>query len=77
MIDDDVALTRPWGFDVEAIATPVLLVHGCEDRMVPPSHSEWLFRQCGGSELWLRRGDGHVSVFEAASLAMDWLALHG
>ncbi len=77
MIDDDVALTRPWGFDVEAIATPVLLVHGCEDRMVPPSHSEWLFRQCGGSELWLRRGDGHVSVFEAAGLPMDWLALHG
>jgi pimeloyl-ACP methyl ester carboxylesterase len=73
LIDDDVAFTTPWGFDVTKIAAPVLLVQGSEDRVVPPSHAEWLAHAIQSSELWLRSGDGHISVLEAVPAAMDWL----
>ena len=45
-IDDDVAYVTPWGFDPGAIAVPVLLAQGGEDRVIPPSHAEWLLRRC-------------------------------
>ena len=73
LIDDDVAFVAPWGFDPAAIQGPVLLVHGGEDRVVPPGHAEWLLGQIPSAELWLRPRDGHVSVLDAIPVAMDWL----
>jgi pimeloyl-ACP methyl ester carboxylesterase len=73
LIDDDVALMSPWGFDVTQIDTPVLLVHGGEDRVIPVSHSEWLVHQLPSAELWLRPRDGHISVLHAVPVALDWL----
>ena len=49
LLDDAVASVRPWGFDPAAITTPVLLVHGTADRVMPSAHSEWLARRIGGS----------------------------
>jgi pimeloyl-ACP methyl ester carboxylesterase len=72
-IDDDVALVNPWGFEVTNISVPVLLVQGGEDRVIPPSHAEFLHRAVPGSELWMRSGDGHISVLDACPDAMDWL----
>jgi pimeloyl-ACP methyl ester carboxylesterase len=72
-VDDDVAYVTPWGFDVARIDAPVLLVQGGEDRVIPPSHAEWLLRACPRAELWLRPRDGHVSILDACPLAMDWL----
>jgi pimeloyl-ACP methyl ester carboxylesterase len=73
LIDDDVALVSPWGFDVAQIDVPVLVVHGGADRVIPPSHGHRLIRRCRQPELWLRPRDGHVSVLDACPLAMDWL----
>ena len=73
LIDDDVAFVTPWGFDVALISAPVLLVQGQQDRVVPPSHAEWLLRHCPSSELWLRPRNGHISVLGAVPVAMDWL----
>ncbi|MEO8907724.1 MAG: alpha/beta hydrolase [Microbacteriaceae bacterium] len=73
LIDDDLAFVTPWGFDVADITTPVLLVHGGHDRVVPPAHSEWLVRRCTDAELWVRPRDGHISVLDACPVAMDWL----
>ena len=73
LIDDDVAFVSRWGFDVTAITTPVLLVQGGQDRVVPPAHADWLVRNTPSSELWLRPRDGHVSVLDACPVAMDWL----
>jgi pimeloyl-ACP methyl ester carboxylesterase len=75
LIDDDLALVAPWGFEVTSIDVPVLLVHGGEDRVVPPAHAHWLASHCPWPELWLRPRDGHVSVLDACPLAMDWLKL--
>jgi pimeloyl-ACP methyl ester carboxylesterase len=74
LIDDDVAFATDWGFELERIATPVLLVQGGEDRVVPPSHADWLLHSIPTAELWLRPRDGHVSVLNAVPVAMDWLA---
>jgi pimeloyl-ACP methyl ester carboxylesterase len=76
MVDDDLAYVAPWGFDPRLISPPVLLLHGGEDRIVPSSHGEWLARKVPGAELWLRRGDGHISVLSSAEAAMDWLLEH-
>jgi pimeloyl-ACP methyl ester carboxylesterase len=73
LIDDDVALVAPWGFDVVQIDAPVLVVQGGEDRVIPPAHADWLLRHLRRGELWLRPRDGHVSVLDACPLAMDWL----
>ena len=56
VIDDDVALVTPWGFDLAAVAQPVLLVHGGADRVIPLSHGRE-----GGSGT--RRRTGAVGFF--------------
>jgi pimeloyl-ACP methyl ester carboxylesterase len=71
LIDDDVAIAGPWGFDPAAVEPRVLIVQGGEDRVVPPSHADWLLHRCPRAELWLRPRDGHVSVLDASAVAMD------
>jgi pimeloyl-ACP methyl ester carboxylesterase len=73
LIDDDLSFVVPWGFEAADIGAPVLLAHGGLDRVVPPSHSDWLVHRCPDAELWVRPNDGHVSVLDACPLAMDWL----
>jgi pimeloyl-ACP methyl ester carboxylesterase len=75
-LDDDLATVRPWGFDLGAIATPVLLVHGEQDQMVPTGHSRWLAGQVPGAELRLSPGVGHISVLSAEGEAvLEWISL--
>lgn len=76
LVDDDVALVRPWGFGLEDVGAPVLVVHGEADRMIPVAHAEILLRGCPRAELWLRPRDGHVSVLDAVPVALDWLLDH-
>jgi pimeloyl-ACP methyl ester carboxylesterase len=73
LIDDDVALVTPWGFDPGAVTQPVLLVHGGVDRVIPPSHGDALLASLPNAELWLRPRDGHVSVLEVLPVVLDWL----
>lgn len=66
LIDDDLAYVAPWGFDPAEIAAPVLFVHGGDDRVAPRSHAQWLAGRCPTAELWLRPGEGHISVMSSA-----------
>jgi pimeloyl-ACP methyl ester carboxylesterase len=75
-VADDVANVGSWGFDPTDIESPVLYLHGAEDRMVPSLHSEWLAGHTPKAELWLRPGEGHVSVLSSAVAALDWLLAH-
>lgn len=72
-IDDDLAAVRPWGFDPSQVAAPALVIHGGQDRVVPPSHGEWLARRIPSAELWLRPQDGHITIMDAATDALGWL----
>jgi pimeloyl-ACP methyl ester carboxylesterase len=76
MVDDDLAYVAPWGCDPGEISTPVLLVHGAQDRLVPSSHATWLAQRCRTAELWLRPDDGHVSILNSSVMALDWLCEH-
>jgi len=73
-IEDELALTIPWGFTAGQARGPVLIAHGGQDRTVPASHGSWLARHCPAAELWTRPDDGHVSVLLSTAVpALDWL----
>ncbi|MFJ4845201.1 MULTISPECIES: alpha/beta fold hydrolase [unclassified Streptomyces] len=74
MIDDNLAYVAPWGFDPAGVRTPVLLLHGGQDRMVPAAHATWLARRMPTAELRVLPEEGHVSVLAAAPGVLDWLA---
>jgi pimeloyl-ACP methyl ester carboxylesterase len=74
LIDDDLALVTPWGFDPAAIGVPVLLLHGGEDRIAPVAHAVWLAERCPTASLRVESADGHVSVLHAAGPTLEWLA---
>lgn len=49
------------------------MVQGDADRVIPPRHGRWLSTNVAHATLWLRPGDGHVSVLDAVPDALDWL----
>ena len=60
--DDDIAFTRPWGFDLGAITVPVQVWQGTEDLMVPFAHGQWLAERLSSSDPHLVDGEGHLSL---------------
>jgi|SRR5215218_183999 len=75
-IEDDLAGVDDWGFDPAEVGAPALFVHGGRDRVVPCSHGEWLARRVPSAELWLRSGEGHISILNQGAAAMGWLRKH-
>jgi pimeloyl-ACP methyl ester carboxylesterase len=67
MIDDDLALVRPWGFTLGRCDVPTRLVHGGRDAVVPPAHALALAAQLPRAVPVLHREEGHVSVLELLS----------
>lgn len=75
-VDDDLAYVTPWGVDPATISTKTLVMHGCDDRVIPSPHGEWLARHIPGAELLLVPGEGHISVLNHAGKALAWLRLN-
>jgi pimeloyl-ACP methyl ester carboxylesterase len=76
-IDDDFAFLEPWGFDVESISRPVLLLHGEDDRFVPVSHGNWLAARIPGVDVRIDAADGHLTLFERRMSEVNaWLLSH-
>jgi pimeloyl-ACP methyl ester carboxylesterase len=61
-VDDDLAFAKPWGFDVAAIETQVLLWHGEHDNFVPIAHGRWLAERIPNVDARLSPEDGHLTL---------------
>ncbi len=58
-VDDDLAMTVPWGFDPASIAIPVRIEYGNSDVLVPPGHGRWLAETVPAAEVKMS-GLGHL-----------------
>jgi pimeloyl-ACP methyl ester carboxylesterase len=73
--DDDIAFTKPWGFELSEIRVPTLLWQGVQDLMVPVAHAHWLAERIPGVEAHIREEDGHLSIAVGRlGEIYDWLA---
>jgi pimeloyl-ACP methyl ester carboxylesterase len=76
-VDDDLAFTRSWGFVLESIRVPTLVVQGRQDLMVPWAHGEWLAHNLPSAEAWLREDEGHLTLFvNVVPHIHEWLLAH-
>jgi pimeloyl-ACP methyl ester carboxylesterase len=64
MADEVLLLTRPWGFALDAITTPVTLWCGTEDTAAPPAMAEHLAARIPGAELRRIDGEGHLALLD-------------
>jgi pimeloyl-ACP methyl ester carboxylesterase len=72
-LDDDLAFTRPWGFDPADIDLPVLVWHGDLDVLVPVGHSELLAGDIPGATFDRDPDAGHLGAIDAHPKVLSWL----
>jgi pimeloyl-ACP methyl ester carboxylesterase len=73
VVADYAAIAQPWGFDVERIATPLIVFHGDEDTMVPVRHAEELAKRVPGTQLTVWPGEGHLGTIAHVGEILDAL----
>jgi pimeloyl-ACP methyl ester carboxylesterase len=71
-IDDQIAVIRPWGFDVGTVAVPTALWHGRQDTRVPYAHGEWLAARIPGVRFHPHEG-GHRASDAVQRDMFGWL----
>ena len=64
-VDDDLALTRDWRFDLTAIERPVAIWHGRKDTLVPFSHGQWLAEHIPHARTSFHEEDDHMTLLVA------------
>jgi pimeloyl-ACP methyl ester carboxylesterase len=61
-LEDDLAFSQAWGFDLAEISVPVMIWQGSADLMVPFGHGQWLAAHVPGASAHLEEGEGHLSI---------------
>ena len=72
-VDDDLAFTRPWGFDVGDIRVPMLITYGRADNLVPAAHGDWLAAHIPNATVDVT-DVGHLGDDAQIEGQMAWLA---
>jgi pimeloyl-ACP methyl ester carboxylesterase len=62
MLEDNLQIARPWGFDLAGITVPVSVWQGAHDKMVPFEHGRWLAAHVPGARAHLFDDEGHISL---------------
>jgi pimeloyl-ACP methyl ester carboxylesterase len=73
-IDDDLAFTWPWGFELDEIKVPVEVRFGADDVLVPASHGHWLASHVPGATAVVSSGAGHMTTPDESVEQMRRLA---
>jgi pimeloyl-ACP methyl ester carboxylesterase len=73
-IDDVVALSRPWGFELSDITAPVKLWSGSEDVFSPARHTQWLSEHIKGAELDIADGAAHFGSVQILPRILTWVS---
>lgn len=71
-VDDLIAFTRPWDFDVASIRMPVSVWYGPDDALCPRAHTDWLLQHIPAAEARELRG-GHVLDQASLHRLYAWL----
>ena len=61
-LDDDIAFTKPWGFELDSIHVPVLHLQVEQDKFVPLGHGVWFAEHIPGVESRITPDDGHLTL---------------
>lgn len=72
-IDDCIAMTRPWGFDLSAINVPTSVWYGVNDVLGPSTHADYLISAIPGAQRHELSG-GHVLGESDLAALYAWLA---
>jgi pimeloyl-ACP methyl ester carboxylesterase len=72
-VDDNLAMVKPWGFEVESIRVPVLLTYGRTDVLVPAAHGDWLAAHVPGAIAWVDEESGHLGDDDQIEREYAWL----
>jgi len=63
LLEDNLTIVEPWGFDLAEIRVPVSIWQGSHDLMVPPAHGRWLAAHVPGARVHLFDEEGHISLW--------------
>ena len=75
--DDGLAHAGAWGFELDDIRIPTLLMHGRQDQFVPFGHGQWLAVRIPGVDARLLDDDGHLTLItNRMGEVHAWLADH-
>jgi pimeloyl-ACP methyl ester carboxylesterase len=72
-IDDVIAFSRPWGFDLSDITAPVKLWHGSDDVFSPPGHTYWLAKRIRSADPDVETGAAHFGAVEILPRILTWV----
>lgn len=72
-VDDGIAFTKPWGFEVESIHVPVYLAYGRSDTLVPAAHGDWLAARISSATVVAGKA-GHLGEDADVERQLAWLA---
>jgi pimeloyl-ACP methyl ester carboxylesterase len=61
-LEDDLAIMKPWGFDVSEVTVPTRLWQGSLDHLVPVTHGEWLATRIPGVVPHFEKDEDHLSI---------------
>lgn len=73
-VDDDIAFTTPWGFDLAAIRTPLYVTYGRLDTLVPAAHGDWLAAHLPNPTVVILDDAGHMGDDDQIENHYAWLA---
>jgi pimeloyl-ACP methyl ester carboxylesterase len=73
-IDDVLAFSSPWGFDVSSIKVPIYLWHGGKDVFSPKAHTQWLAGHIPGALAVYEPDRAHFDALEVVPAVLSWLS---